>query len=153
MKRLVVAVALTGMVLAIASTSFAAKYGSAGCGLGSVIFKDQPGGVQIFAATTNGTFGNQTFGITTGTLNCGDPITAYSSTETKRFVAHNMDALAMDIARGQGETLDAFAELLQVPAEDRAEFAAVLQENFEQVFTSEQVVMADVIDNVVTVAN
>jgi hypothetical protein len=153
MKRLIAAVSLAGMVLAVASTSLAAPYGAGGCGLGSVIFKDQPGGVQIFAATTNGTFGNQTFGITTGTLNCGDPIWAYSNSETKRFVAHNMDALAMDIAQGKGETLDAFAELLQVPAENRAEFAAVLQENFDQVFTSEKVVMADVIDNVVTVTN
>jgi len=42
----------------MASTSFAASYGSAGCGLGSVIFKDQPGIMQILAATTNGTFGN-----------------------------------------------------------------------------------------------
>lgn len=153
MKRLIVAVTLTGMVLAIASTALAAPYGAGGCGLGSIIFKDEPGGVQIFAATTNGTFGNQTFGITTGTLNCGDPIWAYSNNETKRFVAHNMDALALEIAQGKGETLDAFAELLQVPAENRAEFAALLQENFDQVFTSEKVVMADVLDNVVTVTN
>lgn len=153
MKRLVVAVTLTGMVLAIASTALAAPYGAGGCGLGSIIFKDEPGGVQIFAATTNGTFGNQTFGITTGTLNCGDPIWAFSNNETKRFVAHNMDALALEIAQGKGETLDAFAELLQVPAENRAEFAALLQENFDQVFTSEKVVMADVLDNVVTVTN
>lgn len=153
MKRLIVAVTLTGMVLAVASTALAAPYGTGGCGLGSVIFKDEPGGVQIFAATTNGTFGNQTFGITTGTLNCGDPIWAYNNNETKRFVAHNMDALALEIAQGKGETLDAFAELLQVPAENRAEFAALLQENFDQVFTSEKVVMADVLDNVVTVTN
>jgi hypothetical protein len=64
-----------------------------------------------------------------------------------------MDALALEIAQGKGETLDAFAELLQVPAENRAEFAALLQENFDQVFTSEKVVMADVLDNVVTVTN
>lgn len=153
MKRLVVAVTLAGMVLAVASTALAAPYGAGGCGLGSVLFKDEPGGVQIFAATTNGTFGNQTFGITTGTLNCGDPIWAYSNNETKRFVAHNMDALALEIAQGKGETLDAFAELLQVPTENRAEFAALLQENFDQVFTSEKVVMADVLDNVVTVTN
>ena len=44
------------------------KYGTAGCGLGSMAFGDQPGGIQILAATTNGILGNQTFGITFGTL-------------------------------------------------------------------------------------
>ena len=36
-------------------------YGLAGCGLGSMAFGDSPGAVQIFAATTNGLFGTQTF--------------------------------------------------------------------------------------------
>ncbi len=147
------AVCFTGALISFASTALADQYGTAGCGLGSVLFKDQKGGAQIFAATTNGTFGNQTFGITTGTLNCGEPIWEYSKAETKQFVAHNMDALAMDIAKGQGETLDTFAELLQIPAEERPAFASKLQENFDQVFTSEEVVMADVIDNAVAVIN
>ncbi|KIH75539.1 Protein of unknown function [Geoalkalibacter ferrihydriticus] len=147
MKKLIVSVCAAATMVAVSSFAFADPYGTAGCGLGSVLFKDQPGGVQIFAATTNGTFGNQTFGITTGTLNCGDPIWVTGSAEMKQFVAHNMDALAMDIAAGSGETLDAFAELMQVPADQRAEFAASLQQNFAQVFTSENVVMAEVIDN------
>lgn len=150
MKKLVLVLVVSAIMVGVSSLALAAPYGTAGCGLGSVLFKDEPGGVQIFAATTNGTFGNQTFGITTGTLNCGDPIWAHSSAETKQFVAHNMDALAMDIAAGQGETLDAFAELMQVPAAERAAFAAKLQQNFAQVFTSEEVVMAEVIDNAAT---
>lgn len=147
MKKMALVLAVSVMMVSISSLALAAPYGTAGCGLGSVLFKDEPGGTQIFAATTNGTFGNQTFGITTGTLNCGDPIWAHSSVETQQFVAHNMDALAIDVAAGQGETLDAFAELMQVPAEERAAFAANMQQNFAEVFTSEQVVMAEVIDN------
>ncbi|MCB9072358.1 MAG: DUF3015 family protein [Bdellovibrionaceae bacterium] len=45
-------------------------YGLAGCGLGSVLFGAKPGGVQILAYTTNGSAGNQLFGITFGSLNC-----------------------------------------------------------------------------------
>ncbi len=153
MKKVLIAICAAGLMLAGATAALAQPYGQAGCGLGSVIFGSEPGGVQIFAATTNGTFGNQTFGITTGTLNCGDPIWAYSQNEVKKFVVHNMDALALDIAMGNGETLDAFAELMQVPVEQRSEFAGMLQANFDQVFTSDDVVMADVIDNVVTVIN
>jgi hypothetical protein len=69
------------------------------------------------------------------------------------FVKANMDNLAKDIAQGRGESLDTFAELLQVPAEKRAEFAAKLQVNFDKVFTTDQVVLADVIDNALTVTN
>jgi hypothetical protein len=156
MKKLVLAACVSFMVLSLASLSIAQPYGTAGCGLGSVLFGSQPGGVQIFAATTNGTFGNQTFGITTGTLNCGDPIWEIGSTDMKQlkqFVAQNMDPLASDIAQGQGETLDAFAELLQIPASERAQFASTLQLSFEQLFTSENVVMAEVIDNAITLTN
>jgi len=157
MKKLLVT-AMAVSFVALASTSFAvtfdskSSYGAAGCGLGSVIFGNQPGPIQVVAATTNGTFGNQTFGITSGTSNCGSPLFA-SNTHVNDFVASNMDALARDIARGNGETLDAFAELLQVPVDQRAAFAGKLQASFDQVFTSEKVVMADVVDNAVAVTN
>ena len=37
---------------------------STGCGLGSLAWRGQKGPIpQILAVTTNGTFGNQTFGI------------------------------------------------------------------------------------------
>lgn len=152
MKKLLVRTCLTVIAVAMASTSFAGSYGAAGCGLGSVIFKDQPGPIQVVAATTNGISGNQTFGITSGTLNCGSPLFA-SNNQINHFVAQNMDTLARDIAQGQGVTLTAFAELLQIPAAEQDEFARKLQANFDKVFTSDQVVMADVIDNTVNVIN
>jgi len=37
-------------------------YGTAGCGPGSMAFWNKPGIIQVLAATTNGTFGTQTFG-------------------------------------------------------------------------------------------
>ena len=50
------------------STTFAAGYGDAGCGLDQWFLVTQKF-VQVFAATTNGTFGSQTFTITSGTSN------------------------------------------------------------------------------------
>src|SRR5712691_12711696 len=78
-----------------------ATYGAAGCGLGSLVFGDQKGMIQVLAATTNGTFWSQTFGITTGTSNCGD--TAMTIAGTKIFIEGNREALAKDAARGSGE--------------------------------------------------
>lgn len=149
MKKLfVVAVVI---LLSASGSAFAAPYGTAGCGLGSVIFKDQPGIVQIFAATTNGTFGNQTFGITSGTSNCPAPGQTAKNDRLKEFMVANMDNLAKDIAMGRGETLEAFADLMQVPSESKPAFYGKLQSNFAKIFTSENVVLAEVVDNVVAV--
>ncbi|QQR88624.1 MAG: DUF3015 family protein [Myxococcales bacterium] len=66
-------------------------YGAAGCGLGSMLI-DSDGFVQVFAATLNGTSGNQTFGITSGTSNCGD--TSPNINSAKAFIQTNREALA-----------------------------------------------------------
>ena len=150
MKK-ILAVAVV-VLLSTSGAAFAGSYGAAGCGLGSLVFGDQKGPVQILAAATNGTFGSQTFGITTGTSNCPAGIISVSDARMNEFVVANMDNLAKDIARGSGETLEAFADLLQVPTDKRAEFNQKLQTNFARIFTSENVVLAQVVDNAITVS-
>jgi len=129
------------------------SYGSAGCGLGSLIFGNQPGIVQVIAATTNGTSGNQTFGITSGTLNCGTGMISASHEKLDNFVSANMDRLAQDMASGEGESLSTLVELMGIAQADRPAAYAKLQSNFSNIFASEQVEAADVIDQVaITVA-
>lgn len=151
MKKILLATA--ALTLLSSSAVFADQ--NTGCGLGSLLWNGKADSIvsQAFQATTNGTFGNQTFGITTGTLGCTTPSKVVKNEQLNHFVKTNMDNLAKDIAQGRGESLDAFAELLQVPVEKRAAFAARLQSNFAKVFTSDQVVLAEVIDNAVTVTN
>ncbi len=119
-------------VLLSAGTVYAAAYGSAGCGLGSVLFGSQPGMIQIIAATTNGIVANQTFGITTGTLNCGAPATAAGA---KVFIDANKDALAKDMARGSGETIVTLTQL--TGCSDPKEVGAALQKNFSYIIANE----------------
>src|SRR5438309_10501086 len=66
-------------------------YGLAGCGLGSMIFGDQKGAIQILAATTNSTFGTPTFGISSGTSNC---VEGSAPQGARNFIEGNRDALA-----------------------------------------------------------
>jgi hypothetical protein len=108
------------------------SYGTAGCGLGSMAFGSQPGGIQILAATTNSLFGTQTFGITSGTSNCGPGMVA---TGTKNFVEANREAVAKDISRGQGEAIGALTVINQC-ADSRA-VGAALQARFGAIFPSE----------------
>ena len=123
--------------LAANSTEKAIKgtgaYGTAGCGLGSLAFGNQPGGVQILAATTNALFGTQTFGMTTGTSNCGPSVFAMG---TKNFVEANREAVAKDISRGAGEAIGALAVING--CQDSHAVGAALQKNFGAIFPSEQ---------------
>ncbi len=128
-----IAIVVVGGLLLIAPQVLATdKYGTAGCGLGSLVFGNQKGIVQIFAATTNGTFGSQTFGITTGTSNCAD--TSGGAASIKSFTETNREALAKDISRGQGETLKNLATL--AGCADAGAVGASLQKNFPAIFPS-----------------
>lgn len=56
--------------LFVLSQAHAYHYGMAGCGLGSLVFQDQPGKIQIVAATVNNIVSPQTSAITSGTSGC-----------------------------------------------------------------------------------
>lgn len=125
----------------------AAGYGMAGCGLGSMAFGAKPGIIQVLAATTNGLFGTQTFGITTGTSNCTDA--GGGTASAKAFIQTNREALAKDISRGGGETVNSLAMLSGCP--DSAKVGGSLQKSFDQIFPSATVSDTQVSDNVVGV--
>jgi hypothetical protein len=127
-----------------AAPSGAVKYGTAGCGLGSIIFGGGTGFTQIFAATTNGSSGNQTFGITSGTSNCD----AAASTESaKNFVEANRVALAKDISRGKGQTLTSLSEL--AGCSDSKAVGAKLRKNFKRIFPNAKATDTAVSESVV----
>ncbi len=146
MKKLIVSIAA---VAALSSAAFAGVNAQTGCGLGSMIIKDDSSVVLLaLQATTNGTSGNQTFGITSGTSGCKK--TKFVMNErAEEFVASNMDQLAKEIAMGHGESVDTLAELLSV--EDKEAFASALQSNYNSIYTSQNVEMADVLDNIATI--
>jgi len=107
-------------------------YGPAGCGLGSILFEPGSGFTQVLAATTNASFGTQTFGITSGTSNCSVP--RRGSDAARAFVEANRPALARDIARGSGETIASLAHI--AACADAARVGAHLQVRFADIFPS-----------------
>jgi hypothetical protein len=128
---------IAGVLLAASSSVTFAAYGPAGCGLGTeVIFKDaNEWHEHVLAATTNGTSGNQTFGMTSGTLGCQAANGPLAGVQT--FMDNNMDQLAMDVSKGQGETLDALAQIIGVQYSDHSAFNAAMQANFDVMFSAE----------------
>ncbi len=128
-----------GVVVALAPmTAMANNVGT--CGWGSRLFQDQQGiAPQVLAVTTNGTSGNQTFGITSGTSGCTRDGVVRSNWKTAMFIDGNQKKLARDMAKGQGETLTSLAALIGIRDKDRDTFYRVAQEHFTTIFPSEGV--------------
>lgn len=122
--------------IAIFTTSLSAKnYGTAGCGLGSIVFGPKPGLIQIVALTLNAT-GTQTFGITSGTSNCTADGIVLKEKEQEIFVHLNFESLEKEMAIGSGEKLSAFANLLGC-SKNLKEFSTFAKSKFGVLATDE----------------
>ena len=146
MRKLLFVVA----ALVMTSSAFAAKYGSAGCGLGSMIFEgDQTWWKQVLAATTNGT-GVQTIGITLGTSNCDSPAPLKVG-QAEAYVEANKVALANDIARGNGETIVGLSKVYGCA--NTMEFGRALKSNYTAIFPSAAANSKEITHQINTVAS
>lgn len=117
-------VALLGL-----SQAHASHYGMAGCGLGSLVFNDQPGNVQIAAATINNLVSPQTSALTSGTSGCYEDS---SSSAKLNYIEVNQVALKEDAARGNGETLAGLGTLLG--CKDQSVFRSEIKANYNSIF-------------------
>lgn len=143
-KGILSAALALGLTMSLASVQ-GVRADSTGCGLGTTIWAGQSGlAPQVMAVTTNGTFGNQTFGITSGTLGCNanDQI---ASAEVRQLAAANLDNLAKDVARGEGETLASLAAAMKIESEDQPLLFATLKSNFTRIFPTDSVSADDVL--------
>jgi hypothetical protein len=137
---------LLAAVIVAATAGFAAADDDIGCGLGTQLWEGEQGLVpKVLGATTNGTFGNQTFGITTGTLGCSQEGVITADARLRMFAGANLDNLARDMAQGQGETLDAFASLMNVQESDKADFFRFTKNHFGELFADDDATAGEMI--------
>lgn len=149
MKKLCLSLAL----LTSSALCMAELEGNVGIGWGTEIFRGHNGLVsQVSAASTNGCFGNQTFAISSGTLGAERPGEIWAQRrQVNVFVAGNMDNVARDIAMGGGEHLKTIAKIMQVT--DQQKFEGLMQDNFEKIYTSENITNTEVVANIFKVVN
>lgn len=140
MKKLLI----TFGMLVTSGAVFAANDAGSGCGLGATIFKGQSGiAPHVLAATTNGTSGNQTFGLSSGTSGCNaDQEISIAAAD---FIDQNMEKVARAMATGSGESIDTLATLMGIPAADQTRFRMVSHERFSSIFNSSRVHSHEVI--------
>ncbi len=130
---------LAALLTVASSAAMAAGENNIGsCGWGAKVFDGQSGVFpQVLATTTNGTSGNQTFGITFGTSGCTQDGMVKSNYKTAMFIDGNKDKLAQDMSKGNGETLVSLAKLIGVSDSDKAAFFRATKENFAQIYATE----------------
>lgn len=117
-----------------------------GPGLGRTVLKGKSGKVMELVGTfLNGLCGNGTFAITSGTSGYQEGATI-GLNSVDLYVAENMDSLANDIAKGNGEYLDTLAHLMKV--ENKDAFKDNLHKNFNKIYTSKDVTSKEVVANI-----
>ncbi len=149
MKKILIATLLVTPM--IATTAMAAR-DNVGCGLGSTLFDGSDGTAsQVLAVTTNGTSGNQTFGISSGTLGCEEGGVVTASAAVNMFVGSNMDALSRDMSVGKGESLASLAQLMGIKTEDQATFFSTARASYGKIFSANNITAGKMLDNLYTV--
>ena len=143
MRKLASGLGFALVMFLMASTSRAQQgtYGMAGCGLGSALFgtaADNSIGLQILAATTNGIFANQTFAISSGTLNCTSAGVVKAQREQAAFAEVNFQDLKRNMASGGGEFLTSFSTLLGCTDAAKPVLFKMTQAKYESILPSEK---------------
>jgi hypothetical protein len=133
---------ILGTVFLVQATAFAAGNPDTGpgCGLGKLAWADYKNqkdiAPQVLMATTNGTFGSNTFGISTGTSGCTNNGKVLSEHKATMFASLNFENLTQEMAQGEGEHLASLATLLNIPPEYQAEFFALTKERYNSLIES-----------------
>lgn len=116
-----------------------------GCGLGYLLLShaDNSKINQVLGSTTNGTFGSQTFGISSGTSGCTEDGAVKMVRATEVFAEVNLDSLRSEMAAGQGEYVNTFASLLG--AKDSAQMVSFFQSEYSALFPTAQTTSAEML--------
>ncbi len=136
-------------LLGISASALAEAPGGPNCGWGNMLMEGNNGlGSHIVASLTNGSTGNASFGMTSGTNGCATNGTlTYGGIS---LVGAVMDEFGEDVARGDGEALTAVAVAMGIAETDRPLFKALMHDNFTTLFPSQDVTAEQVTSSIVT---
>jgi hypothetical protein len=142
------AVLTIAALLAPSLAMAAGNHPMAGCGLGYLLLsnKDNTKVTQVLGGTTNGTFGSQTFGITSGTSGCTEDGAVKFARATEVFAEVNLASLRSEMAAGQGEYVTAFASLLGASETNRPAMVRFFQTQYQSLFPTAETNASDLLN-------
>lgn len=137
MKRMARAITL-GIVLGLAPAALA----QATCGIGSQLWEgNSSAGAKVMASITNFWTGkaiSTTFNIA-GCTEADSWFTQASDAQVYGFANQNFDHLALEMARGRGEYLDALAGLIGIDDSDRGAFRTLTRTHFAELYPDDRI--------------
>jgi Protein of unknown function (DUF3015) len=134
MKKVIALSLVAGLIPTLALAS--GNHPMAGCGLGYLLVsnKDNDKVTQVIGATTNGTFGSQTFGISSGTSGCTQDGAVKLAKNVEVYAEVNLHSLRQEMAAGKGEYVSTFAAMLGATPANQPLLVKFFQDNYATLF-------------------
>lgn len=134
------------LVAAVGMFAHGAFANDSGCGLGSMVIKENTKLMQILGYTSN--LPSQAFGISTGTSNCKAQNFVMTEKAVQYFAEVNKDDLSREIAKGEGEKLQTLAALYGCETETaRSQFAKAAQAAYSRILPTADTAGAQMVKN------
>ncbi len=120
-----------------------------GAGLGRVLMGGNSDKMSEFMATSsNHSCANQYCAITSGTSGYQKgAVIGYN--DAQQYLEENMDLVARDMARGEGEYLETFIELMEL--DNKQAMKLKLRQNFDRIYTHKDITSGEVITNIIKI--
>ena len=133
------------LIALVSATSAFSKDSSSGCGMGWEVAPRQ----SLISSTTrsivNATF-SSTIAMTLGTSGCAKHSIVKNDAKGIHFAEANLNQLAIEMARGNGEFVTSFATVFG--CQNSTAFGSMVQANYEVVLPSEKTSGVELYNNV-----
>ena len=136
---------IIALMALVATSSLFAADSSSGCGMGYEIAKDQSLVSSSTRNLVNATFSNS-IAMTLGTSGCAKHSIVKNDAKGIHFAEANMNVLALEMARGNGEFVAGFASVYG--CNNTEAFGSMVQSNYETVLPSSNTSGVELYNNV-----
>jgi len=125
---------LIGLLVVLPLTMVHAEDKSSGCGLGWMVTQKHSLFASTIRSTTNALFGNQTFGMTSGTSGCAKHSIVKNEKQLIHYTEANLANLEIEMAIGEGEFLQAFGRSLGCQDAVLGKFGQMTKNSYGRIF-------------------
>lgn len=137
------------LAAAVSCTSAWANNGDAGCGVGGALFEKNTILSQTLASFTNVVLWPTWLGaMTSNTSGCRAHGLVRVDREQIYYAEANFERLSQDMARGEGESLTAFAQVMGCNDSALAEFGKMTRARYETLFPSARTTPVEMVKSV-----